>query len=199
MSPSRRMRWLSLAVAAGLALALGTGCDSTEIPANGNANQSTNQQNNQNQNQNQNQHNHGTDNNFESGHDDEYFEAHGPDPDEVLLDVGAMQGSWRASFADGDKPLAYFDIFHDEGETTADGDFMQGIAISEMQDGTTGSIEAVTIDGDDVTIEWNPTDAMDEMYILMLSRVDETTFSGEFSALMYPDTHAAELRLMEVD
>ena len=181
-----------LLAAACLILAAHTGCDSQELTDN-----SSEDNQEQNQNQNQNQHNHNQDEIHE--HDADYYEAHGPDDDEVLVDAGSLQGSWRVGFVDGDVPLTYFDIFHDDGETTADGDFMAGIAIADMQDGNTGSIESITIDGENVEIEWNQTDADEELYSLALEREDDDNYTGVFSAAMYPNTHDVTMKRTNVD
>ncbi len=191
--PSLPSRLLVFVAIACLAAAIGVGCDSQEI---GVDNDSTNDvEENQNQNQNQNQN--AGENVHE--HDAEYYEAHGPDDDEVLVDAGSLQGSWRAAFDDGNVPLAYFDIFHDEGESTADGDFLMGIAVSHMQDGTSGSIESVSIDGENVEVRWNPTDAQEEMYILELVRDDDDSYTGTFRGEMYPDEHSASMAIREID
>lgn len=184
---SRLYRLLSVAVAAALAASFTVGCDGGEVTVNGN---DDNQSQNDNDTNNDNDHNHNDPN-----HDDDYFEAHGPDDDMELIPAGQLQGSWRAAFVDGDRPLAYFDIFHDEGESTASGDFLQGMVPHEMYDGTSGSLESVTIDGTQVEIDWNPTDADDEMFTVILERDDDDTYHGTFEAAMYRNTYEVEMEL----
>lgn len=184
----RLRRLLSVLAAAALVASLTIGCDGGEVTVNGD-NQSQNDNQNDDNAPNQNDHN----------HDDEYFEAHGPDDDMELIPAGELQGSWRAAFVDGDRPLAYFDIFHDEGESVASGDFLQGMVPHEMYDGTSGSLDSVTIDGSQVEIDWNPTDADDEMFTVVLDREDDETYSGTFEAAMYPNTYEVRMTLRQVE
>ncbi len=117
------------------------------------------------------------------------------DDEEASRPVGELAGSWRASYVDGDVPLAYFSIFHAQGEDSARGDFLMGIARGAGLDGASGQLEAVSLEsgGDEIVIQWNPTPDQGEMYRLELERIDEGEYHGEFSAEMYPNTHAAEL------
>ena len=179
--PSILPRLMVILAVTCLIVAIGTGCDSQEITVD---NEETNDVEN-NQNDGENDHVH--------EHDAEYYEAHGPDDDEVLTEAGSLQGSWRVALEDGNKPLVNLDIFHDDGESTADGDFMMGNAISPMQDGTTGSIESVSIDGENVDVRWNPTDADEEMYILELVHQGDDEYTGTFKGEMYPDEHAVTM------
>ncbi len=191
-------RTMVLFLSASLVLAV-VGCDRDDIsvePNDQDNNQSTSPNNNQGDNNDDPNHQHG-ENNHE--YDDDYWEAHGPDEDKELLEVGEMQGSWRAAYVEGDVPLAYFDIFHDEGESTAEGSYLMGNARGDFLDGLAGDIDEVSIDGDRVDIYWNPTDDEQEMYLLELTRQDEERFDGEFSAERYPNTHEVELVKRQFD
>lgn len=154
-------------------------------------------------NQNDNQQHHDNDNddndNHQNVHNHYNDDAHGPDDDQELIDAGALQGAWRAAFVEGDEPLAYFDVFHDEGAATASGDFTMGIAMGDMLDGTVGEIDDIAVDGDSVTVEWNPTTQETEMYTLDLHRVDDDTYEGTFGAEQYPETHDAEMTRQQFD
>ena len=120
--------------------------------------------------------------------DSDYAESHGPDDDEELLEPGLFNGSWRVALPEEDQPLVYFDIFHDQGESTATGNFLMGMAMGEMLDGTPGDLQEVSISGNEVTISWNPTTDAEEMYRLELVRESEDHFSGAFAAERNPQT-----------
>lgn len=120
--------------------------------------------------------------------DDEYAESHGPDDDEELLEAGLFNGSWRVALPEEDQPLVYFDIFHDQGESSATGNFLMGMAMGEMLDGTPGDLQEVSIDGNSVTIAWNPTTDLEELYQVELSRETDDRFAGNFSAEKNPRT-----------
>lgn len=200
------LKRLVVLIAAGcLVGALSIGCSGETIEVNDGDESNQNQEENQDPNQEQ-QHNHDHNHEVEENHrTEEYVESHGPDEvDEDgnemgLIDAGSLQGSWRAAYVDGDVPLGYFDIFHDDGESTASGDFMMGSAMGEMLAGTSGSIESVSLDGDQLEIRWNPTTAADEMYSLILNRSDAETYEGTFQAEMYPEEHEVKLTLREID
>ena len=188
--PSTRSRLLAMLAVLCLVGATAMGCQQ-EVTV-------ENDGDNDNEVQNDHNHDHNQDfNQVEDPRDDEYYETHGPDDDEVLTDAGSLQGSWRTAFVDGDVPLAYLDIFHDEGETTADGSFLMGIAVGHMLDGTSGQLEMVTVNGESVEIQWNPTTAQEEMYYLTLQRQDDDSFQGTFSAEMYPEEHEAIMTRQE--
>ncbi len=183
--------WLALLAAVSLVVAMGTACQQEVVVGGGNQggdNSETTNKDNQNQNQGE-----------DHPYDDEYFEHHGPDDDQELTDAGSLQGSWRAAFVEGDTPLAYFDIFHDDGESSADGDFLAGPAISDMQDGTTGAIADVTISGAAVVVKWNPTTDDEELYTLELEAQGDDSYSGEFSAQRYPNTHEVSFSRRQVE
>lgn len=188
--------WLVLAVAASLVLSLGLGCQQEVVVGGGNSdddnNSTVDNQDNANNEEEENQQN-------DHPYDDEYLETHGPDEDQEWHEAGSLQGTWRAAFTDGDVPLAYLDIFHNEGEETAFGDYAAGPAISDMQDGTTGELSAVTVDGDSLVIEYNPTTDEEEMYTLELTRQNGDSFTGEFSAQRYPETHEVSFERQEFE
>lgn len=187
--PRRAHSVLSVLAAALMVLAFTVGCDGQEVTVGGNSNDQSN---------NDDPPNSGS-NNHSHEHDEEYFEAHGPDDDMELIPAGELQGSWRAAFVEGDRPLAYFDIFHDEGESEASGDFTQGLVPHDFYDGTTGSLDSVVIDGDQVEVNWNPTDQDVEMFTLTLERDDDETYTGTFEAAQYPNTYEAEMTLQVFD
>ncbi len=198
-------RWLVWACALALSAAITTGCEESTVTVPGD-NQGTNQDNqdpnqdpnqtpdNQNNQNNHHHHNHG------HPYDDEYEESHGPDDDEVLTDAGQWQGSWRAARAEDDMPLAYFDVFHDEGESSATGNFMMGLAMGDLLSGTTGDLSDVEI-GSTTTIAWNPTTDDQEMYWVTLTAESDDLFTGTFEAERNPTTFevTVERRVFDVD
>ncbi len=187
-------RLLAMVVAALVAATFTVGCDGEEVTVGENDDHQSNQDDPDNQNDDQEPHNH-----HHNDHDEEYFEAHGPDDDEELIAAGELQGSWRASFVEGDEPLAYFDVFHDEGESTASGDFTQGLVPHDFYDGTTGSIDSIELDGSELEVSWNPTDDGEEMFTLVLEQDDEETYSGTFEAANYPNTYEAKMTLRHIE
>lgn len=192
-----KTQWL-IALVLGLTLAT-TGCeDSTVTVVNQqDNNQSQNQPENQNQNQEPGNQNQG-DPAHQHPHDDEYHVDHGPDDDEVLTDAGYLQGSWRAARAEDDMPLAYFDIFHDDGATSASGDFMMGQAMGELLMGTTGSLSDVAA-GSQIIVAWNPTTDDEEMYWVTLTQDNDDLFTGTFEASRHPATFAVTVERRDVD
>ena len=187
---------LTLLLSASMALAV-VGCDRDDLEVEPN-NQTNNQSNNQDPDPNNGENNHEHGNN-DHEYDDDYWDAHGPDEDEELLEVGELQGSWRAAYVEGDVPLAYFDIFHDEGESEAEGDYLMGNARGDFIDGRSGSLDAVSISGDSLEIHWNPTDDDQESYMLDLERQDSENYTGEFSAERYPNVHEVEMVMRQFD
>ncbi len=121
------------------------------------------------------------------------------DDEEASHPTGEMQGSWRAAYVEGDVPLAYFTVYHNEGEESARGDYLMAIARGEGLDGESGQFDDMWIDAgaEEVVIEWNPTPDQGEMYRLELQREDGETYVGEFSAEMYPNTHEVQMTLRD--
>lgn len=118
--------------------------------------------------------------------DGDYAESHGPDEDEVLVEPGLFNGSWRVALEADDRPLVYFDLFQDEGEATANGDFLMGMALGEMLDGTPGELMEVVIEGDVITVTWNPTMDIEEIYYVEATKETDDKFVGSFRAEKNP-------------
>lgn len=187
------LRLLVAFMALSLVGLIGTGCDEDITVVNDGANAS---QENQSQNQSQNQ----TNNHSHNQHNHEEDESHGPDDNEELLDAGLLNGSWRAAMADDDRPIAYFDILHDDGETTATGHFMMGMAPYEHLDETTGDLSDVTIDGNSVEVAWNPTVQLEEMYWVELTRETNDRFTGVLKIEQAPEVeHQVVMERMVFD
>ncbi len=113
-------------------------------------------------------------------------DGHGPDEDEVLIEAGSLQGSWRAAQVEQDRPLAYFTIFHDQGASDADGSFLMGLAMGDGLDGESGEIQSVQLHGDRLEITWNPTNDSQELYYLILEPEHEDLYRGTFEAERNP-------------
>lgn len=114
-------------------------------------------------------------------------EGHGPDDDEVLIDPGLLNGSWRVATSDEDAPVVYFDIFHDENEPTFTGTFWMGNAVSDLLDGEVGDILSGSWQGNTLEIRWNPTTDEDEVYVVTTTaRIDDDRLEGRFEATKAP-------------
>lgn len=109
--------------------------------------------------------------------------GHGSSEEEnVVIEAGYMNGSWRAGAGDQDEPAVYFDTFQDEGDPEISGEYTMGFAIYDLYDGETGELETATFDDGTLTIMWNPTTDRDEMLILEATQVDEDTLKGTVTA-----------------
>lgn len=125
----------------------------------------------------------------EDPHDDT-DETHGPDDDVDLVETGLLSGSWRVAMAQDDAPVAYFDIFHDRGATEAQGTYWMMAGLSEMLDGESGDLSSVELQGgDDLTITFNPTSDLEELYTLELSRDNDDLFTGSMTAVNNPNEY----------
>lgn len=111
------------------------------------------------------------------------------DDDMEFIETGILNGSWRVAMAEDDAPVAYFDIFHDEGATEAQGTYWMMSGLSEMLDGATGDLNSVEVQGDEVTITFNPTTDLDELYTLALSRDTNDLFTGAMTAVNNPNEY----------
>ncbi|TXD34672.1 hypothetical protein FRC96_13755 [Lujinxingia vulgaris] len=111
------------------------------------------------------------------------------DDDAELIETGILSGSWRVAMAEDDAPVAYFDIFHDQGATEAQGTYWMMDGLSEMLDGLTGDLNSVELQGDDLTITFNPTTDLDELYTLELSRDNDDLFTGAMTAVNNPNEY----------
>lgn len=114
---------------------------------------------------------------------------HGPDDDMVPIETGLLSGSWRVAMAEDDAPVAYFDIFHDQGATEAQGTYWMMDGLSEMLDGESGDLSSVELQGDDLTISFNPTSDLEELYTLELSRDNDDLFTGSMTAVNNPNEY----------
>ena len=127
-------------------------------------------------------------------------DGHGPDEDEVLIEAGPLQGSWRAAQVEQDRPLAYFTIFHDEGASEADGSFLMGLAMGDGLDGESGQIQSVRLEGDRrLEITWNPTSDSQERYYLTLEPEHEDLYRGTFEAERNPASFEVTLERQVFD
>ena len=99
-----------------------------------------------------------------------------------IAEPGFMNGSWRVATGENDEPAAYFDTFQDKGDAQVSGTYLMGFAIYERYDGESGDIVSATLDGETLTVRWNPTTDRDEMFTLQATRVDENTLEGTVTA-----------------
>ncbi|RAL22838.1 hypothetical protein DL240_08060 [Lujinxingia litoralis] len=120
-------------------------------------------------------------------------ETHGPDDDMEQIEVGLLNGSWRAAVSEDDRPIGYFDIFHDKGATTAQGTFLMASGLSDMLDGTSGDLAKVELNGDELVVSFNPTTDEDELYTMELTKASADLFTGSLSAARNPETFEVTL------
>ncbi|RVU44872.1 hypothetical protein EA187_10065 [Lujinxingia sediminis] len=111
------------------------------------------------------------------------------DDDAEHIETGLLSGSWRVAMTEGDAPVAYFDIFHDQGASDAQGTYWMMDGLSEMLDGLSGDLNSVELQGDDLTITFNPTTDLDELYTLTLSRDNDDLFTGSMTAVNNPNEY----------
>lgn len=115
------------------------------------------------------------------------------DPDVELGEVGELEGSWRVAYADRIEPFVDFTLYHEEGASTGEGDFVMGSVMGPKLDGEWGRLDSVELDGQELVVTWNPTDDDHELYRVEVAREDEDTYFGTFSAERYPETHEVEM------
>lgn len=116
--------------------------------------------------------------------------GHGTDPSvegDERIAPGFMNGSWRVATTEQDTPVAYLDTFQDKGEARVDGTYLMAIGIYERLDGETGDLQEATLDGDTLTVTWNPTNDQTELFTLQAQKVDENTFEGRITAERNPE------------
>lgn len=163
---------LIIATLAGLMLLSSTACDDSNLVVTHNNEQADNTNDEQ-------------DDPSVDPNDEALIDEHGhgtSDEENVVVEPGFMNGSWRAGSGDQDQPAVYFDTFHDAESSDISGDYTMGFAIYELYDGEAGELESATFDGETLTILWNPTTDRDEMLTLKATQVDENTLEGAVTA-----------------
>jgi hypothetical protein len=127
-------------------------------------------------------------------------ETHGPDDDQVVIEPGFLNGSWRVATAEQDRPLVYLDLFHDQGATEVTGTFWMGNAVSDILDGEVGDLLSAQWAGEHFEVRWNPTMDEEEVYkITEGRRVSDDRLEGKFSADKDPITFDVVIERRVVD
>ena len=113
--------------------------------------------------------------------------GHGSDIErevENLPKVGVMQGNWRVGRLDADNtPVMNISLIHDEGTPEADGDYTLFEGFDEYYHGTTGTDIKATMQGDVLTITFNPTPDPEQRFTIRTTRkVEDNRFEGTFTS-----------------
>lgn len=116
-------------------------------------------------------------------------EGHGSAPGEIeRIEPGFMNGSWRVGALDQNKPVAFFDTFQDEGDPELTGDFVMGNALYDGGvDEQSGEIVEGSMDGETLTLRWNPTTDLAEVFTLTATRTDDDLLEGKITAKQNPE------------
>jgi hypothetical protein len=119
----------------------------------------------------------------ESGTDDA---GHGPDEDQELIEAGLMTGSWRVGNASDNALIANFDLIQEADNSAVEGYYTMGLGIYDRLEGKSGELSAESsLNGDTLTLKWNPTDVPNEMYTVSAQKQDDDTFTGRITAIDY--------------
>lgn len=114
--------------------------------------------------------------------------GHGPNADITLAEPGTMAGSWRIENGEDNALIANMDLVHIEGRSEVEGYFTMRSGLTQAVDGAQGDLyDSSNIAGDDLVLEWNPTDVDDEIYTIEAERLDEDTFTGRLTAIDYEE------------
>lgn len=123
-----------------------------------------------------------SDNNDDNSHTpevpDEEEPGHGPDEGSESLAPGFLSGTWRVATAEEDTPIAFFDLVQVEGEDEVSGTYLMGVGFEGLADGN-GEIIAASFDSGKLELQWNPTQADDEVFTVTDTvKVNDDLFTG---------------------
>ncbi len=112
------------------------------------------------------------------------FEGLGEEDPALLIPVGSLNGTWRVGIDDvNNAPVMHMDFVHDQGATTADCDFImyEGLEVNYAE--KVGKCKSVSVQGDTLTIVFNPTEQFDyEMTLTTRTKPDSDTYTATISA-----------------
>ncbi len=104
----------------------------------------------------------------------------GQDPDQEVTPLGAFHGAWHVAMTDVDQtPMVLLDINHEKDATEADGRYTaySGL-VGDDYSGQTGELMGVAINGDTVTVTFNPSPNAEEVVTLTGNRAGEGSYTG---------------------
>jgi hypothetical protein len=108
----------------------------------------------------------------------------GPDENEVLTPAGWAQGTWRVGISnpgspDDDDPVVSLDLFQDGDDPEITGSFAINPSFEGLG-GATGDIKG-TFSGGTLTVTFNPSADMDELYTVTANRSGDNMMSGKLT------------------
>lgn len=112
------------------------------------------------------------------------FEGLGEENEELLIPVGSLNGTWRVAINDVNAaPVMHVDFVHDRGAQTADCDFVMYGGLEPNFAEKIGSCKSVSVQGDTLTLVFNPTEQFDyEMTLKTSAKPDADSYIATISA-----------------
>lgn len=114
--------------------------------------------------------------------------GHGPDDDAVLIAPGFVNGSWRVGAVEDQSLVVDLDLIQEDESTEVEGYFTMSVIAGNGADGKGGDVmETSSFDGDQLTVQWNPTGTDGDIYTVEATKIDDNTFSGTVSSALFSD------------